>query len=157
MKKTGDTHREPFDPSITRRKEVSVAITRRKWLTPAITRRELVEFAQVAVLASLWLALHYKDFRFVAAAVIVTLAGLLYPRIFYPFAIAWSTLGKGMGAISSRVVLGFVFFVFVVPVGYFRKWSGKDPLQVRSFKKSKTSVFSSRDHVYVKEDLFNTF
>lgn len=147
MKKTGDTHREPFDPSITHSKRLSLAIT----------RRELVEFAQVAVLASLWLALHYKDFRFVAAAIIVTLTGLLYPRIFYPFAIAWAALGKGMGTITSKVVLGLVFFAFVVPVGYFRKWSGKDPLQVRSFKKSNTSVFSSRDHVYVKEDLLNTF
>ena len=70
---------------------------------------------------------------------------------------AWLAFAEILGMINIRILLGILFFLFVVPVGLWRRWRGIDNLQLRQFKKSKGSVMISRDHEYTREDLLHTF
>ncbi|MEI3801406.1 MULTISPECIES: SxtJ family membrane protein [unclassified Chitinophaga] len=122
-----------------------------------ITRQQCIEFGQVAATALLVAALYFRDFRLVAVALPVLLITMLAPRLFYPLAVTWFGLAKVLGEINIRILLTLVFVLVVVPVGIWRKWRGKDALQLRRFKKEKTSVMDIRNHVYTKEDLLHTF
>jgi Saxitoxin biosynthesis operon protein SxtJ len=122
-----------------------------------ITRQQCIESGQVAAIVILAVALYSRDFRLVALALTVLLITLLAPRLFYPLAVTWFGLAKVLGEVNIRILLTLVFVLVVVPVGLWRKWRGKDALQLRRFKKEKTSVMDIRNHVYTKEDLRHTF
>ncbi len=57
----------------------------------------------------------------------------------------------------TTALLYVLFALVVVPVGFVRRWAGKDSLQLRAFKKSITSVWAVRDHTYRAEDLQKPF
>jgi saxitoxin biosynthesis operon SxtJ-like protein len=40
----------------------------------------------------------------------------------------WTLFGETLGWINTRIILGFVFFVIVTPIGMIRRWMGKDPM-----------------------------
>lgn len=122
-----------------------------------ISRQQCAEFGQVAAAALLAASLYYHDFRLVAVALLLLLITLLAPRLFYPLAVLWFGLAKVLGEINVRILLTLVFIVVVIPIGIWRKWSGKDTLRLRRFKKDKGSVMDIRNHVYTKEDLQHTF
>ena len=77
---------------------------------------------------------------------------MLAPKLFYPFAVVWYGLGAVLNAVMSKVILGAIFFVIVVPVGIIRKCFGYDPLRVHSWRSSKGSAFVERSHQFTKED-----
>ena len=122
-----------------------------------ISRQQCIEFGQVAAAAMLAASLYYRDFRLVAVALLLLLITLLAPRLLYPLALLWFGGAKVLGEINVRILLSLVFILVVVPVGLWRKWRGKDPLQLRRFKKDKETVMVIRNHVYTKEDLQHTF
>ncbi|WP_142686703.1 SxtJ family membrane protein [Chitinophaga polysaccharea] len=127
-----------------------------KGFTP-ISGQQCMEFGQVATAAMLAASLYYRDFRLVIAALLLLLIILLAPRLLYPLALLWFGLAKVLGEINVRILLTLVFILVVIPVGLWRKWRGKDTLQLRRFKKDKGSVMDIRNHVYTKEDLQHTF
>lgn len=116
-----------------------------------------MEFGQVAAAAMLAASLYYRDFRLVIAALLLLLIILLAPRLLYPLALLWFGLAKVLGEINVRILLTLVFILVVIPMGLWRKWRGKDTLQLRRFKKDEGSVMDIRNHVYTKEDLQHTF
>jgi hypothetical protein len=126
-----------------------------------VSKKQTIEFGLVTILVTLFLALtgngdHYES-HYVLAAFILTLLTMIVPGAFYPFAIFWFGGSVILSAISSRVMLALVFFGVVLPVGLFRKLAGRDPLQIKQFKKSKESVLVNREHLYSRADLVNTF
>src|SRR5258708_13695919 len=63
---------------------------------------------------------------------VLVLLGLAFPRaLVYPNK-AWMTLAEGLSFISTRIILAFVFFVIVTPIGFVKRLSGWDPLLRRS-------------------------
>ncbi|KAA2243606.1 hypothetical protein F0L74_14055 [Chitinophaga agrisoli] len=70
---------------------------------------------------------------------------------------AWVKFGELLGAVNSRIILGIVFCLVVVPVACCRRLARKDPLQLRQFKKGRGSVMQPRDHTFTREDLLHTF
>jgi hypothetical protein len=122
-----------------------------------VTKLQTIEFAQVVVLVLIGFALYYKNHNLYVAAFIVTIISLVIPKVFYPFAICWFALSKVLSAISSRILMSIVFFVIVVPVGFFRRLTGVDNLKLRQFKKSRKSVLVDRDYLYEEHDFLNTF
>ena len=119
--------------------------------------RQCMEFGQVLVLVCIGLGLYHKNFHFAVAAFWAMLITILIPRIFFPFAVIWFGIAEVLNKISSWLVLHLVFFILVVPVGMVRKWSGKDTMKLKQFKKSRLSVMITRDHLYEAADLKNTF
>lgn len=122
-----------------------------------VTKKQCLEFGQVAVLICLFLALYQRDFRLVPVAFILICITILLPLVFYPLAVIWFGLAVILGAVSSRLILTGVFLLMVLPVSLFRRLTGKDSLRIKQFKKATQSVMVTRDHVFVPEDLQNTF
>jgi hypothetical protein len=64
---------------------------------------------------------------------------------------AWTTLSLFLGEINNRILLTVTFFLIVTPVGLIRKLLTRKNLLSPTEKTG--SYFSSRDHLYKKEDL----
>ncbi len=86
-------------------------------------------------------------------AIPVLILNMTAPRIYYPFAIVWFGLTNVLGSIVSRVLLSFVFFGLVLPVGLLRRLFRKDALNLRNWKKDSASVMNIRNHVFSGKDL----
>jgi hypothetical protein len=119
--------------------------------------RQNVEFGQVLVLITVLLTLYHKNYQYAVVSACGILLTLLVPVVFYPFAVIWFGLSNILSRISSFVLLNLLFFLFVVPVGFIRKWMGKDSLKMKQFKRGRQSVMTTRNHVYEAADLINTF
>ena len=122
-----------------------------------VTKKQTTDFGLVAILTLIFFALYLHNEQFVVAAFIVTLVTIVVPILFYPFAVVWFGLSGLMGEVSSRLILGLVFLTVVMPVGFFRKLTGKDNMKTRQFRRGKQSVMVIRNHLYTKGDLLNTF
>ena len=75
------------------------------------------------------------------------------PGLFRPFAKVWFGLSHALGTVVSRIVLTILFYAMVTPVGLIRRLLGKDAMQLKSWKESRTSVFQTRDHLFTSQDL----
>jgi hypothetical protein len=122
-----------------------------------VNNKQCSEFGQVLVLVCTGLGLYHKDSHYIVAAFWAMLITILIPRIFFPFAVSWFGMAEILNRISSWLVLHILFFMLVMPMGLFRKWTGKDSMKLKQFKKSRVSVMTVRDHLYEASDLKNTF
>jgi hypothetical protein len=123
----------------------------------AIKKQQCIEFGQVAILVVLFLALKYKTALWVDTAFGLTLVTILIPYVFYPFAVLWFGLSKILSKVGPVVLMTFIFFVIVMPVGLFRRMLGTDNLKLKQFKKGSGSVMHVRDHTFSPDDLIHTF
>ena len=128
-----------------------------KQIFKKVTRKQSAEFGQVSVLICVFLAIYFKVWHYVTAAFWLMLVTLLLPGIFYPLAVIWFGLSKILSKISSYIILNLVFFILVIPVGLFRKMTGRGNLKINQFKKNRSSVMTERNHLYEPADLVNTF
>jgi hypothetical protein len=64
--------------------------------------------------------------------VVLILLALVFPRtLVYPRK-AWMMLAEALAFVSTRIILGAVFFLVVTPIGFIKRLSGWDPLQRRA-------------------------
>ena len=66
------------------------------------------------------------------------LPALLIPGSLQPVYRGWMKIGHAIGWVNTRIILGLVFYVFVLPMGLVMRLFGKDPM-ARKFDKSATS------------------
>jgi hypothetical protein len=66
------------------------------------------------------------------------LVGLVLPAVLGPVYRVWMKLGHVLGWINSRIILGIVFYAFVLPMGLVMRLFGKDPM-ARRLEREKTS------------------
>lgn len=63
--------------------------------------------------------------------VALVLLGLIFPKsLVYPNR-AWMRLAEALAVVSTGVILGFVFFAIVTPIGVVKRLFGWDPLHRR--------------------------
>ena len=63
---------------------------------------------------------------------LLILLGVVYPRaLVWPNRV-WMTLAEGLSFVTTRIILAFVFFVVVTPIGLIKRAMGWDPLYRRS-------------------------
>jgi hypothetical protein len=122
-----------------------------------VTKRQCLEFGLLVVLATIYTGLHFKERYFFVAAFISTLLIILWPFVFYPFAMIWFAIIRVVSFISSWFIMLILFFVVVTPVGLFRRMTDRDTLQLKQFKKGRQSVMTDINHTYTKTDLLHTF
>jgi hypothetical protein len=58
-------------------------------------------------------------------------AGLVLPAVLRPIYRLWMKLGLVLGWINSRIILGIVFYGFILPMGIGMRLFGKDPMARR--------------------------
>ena len=75
-----------------------------------------------------WLLEHaYPLWPWIVAAILGTL-GLARPDALAPIYRAWMKFGHVLGWINTRIILGVMFYVIVLPIGLLMRASGKDPM-----------------------------
>jgi saxitoxin biosynthesis operon SxtJ-like protein len=89
----------------------------------------------VFVLLSCWWfyrgkLLHAAQLTLLLGALLV-LFGLLFPRALVFPNKAWMLLAQALSFISTRIILGLVFFLIITPIGVVKRLSGWDPLSRR--------------------------
>ena len=63
---------------------------------------------------------------------VLFLLGLLFPKALVLPNKAWMALAEVMSFVMTRVILAFVFFVIVTPIGFVKRLFGWDPLHRRA-------------------------
>ena len=87
------------------------------------------------LLGGWWL---YRGKFATAAQVLVLLGalliffGLIWPRALLWPNRAWMLLAEGLSFVTTRIILGLVFFLVVTPIGVVKRLMGWDPLGRRS-------------------------
>jgi len=59
---------------------------------------------------------------------LLLLFGLIWPRILVWPNRVWMLLAEGMSFVTTRLILGLVFFLVVTPIGVVKRLTGWDPL-----------------------------
>jgi Saxitoxin biosynthesis operon protein SxtJ len=117
-----------------------------------ITRKQLRSFGftvgGIFALIAVWpLIVRADDPRWWA---LVAAACLLVPATVFPKSLTWvykgwMALGHVLGWINTRIILGFIFYFVVTPIGIVRRWLGKDPMgrrlrpDLNSYRVTRTS------------------
>jgi len=52
---------------------------------------------------------------------LLILLGIIRPRILLPVYRGWMMIGRGLGWINNRLILGFMFYVVFTPMGILRR------------------------------------
>src|ERR1017187_2515559 len=102
-----------------------------------ISKQQTREFGMLTVLVTSFLELYLKQNNLTAVVFSLTLITLLFPVVFYPFAVCWFGLSRIMGVISTWILLVAVFLIIVIPISLVRKMVGSDALKIKQFKKSR--------------------
>ncbi len=63
--------------------------------------------------------------------VLVALTALVAPLLLKPLYIGWAALGRILGWVNTRILLGLVFFLMMTPLGLLLRLMGKNPLHLR--------------------------
>lgn len=95
--------------------------------------------------------------RYLPLAIALLLLTMVWPQAFRPLAGLWFGLSHLLGAIVSRIILTLLFFLLVTPVGLIRRWAGADTLQLKKWKKDRSSVFIERQGAIKPQDLLNPY
>lgn len=94
-----------------------------------------------------------KNKHFFQAALLVGIIGLFFKSATQHISAAWMKLGEAMGAVSSRIILSIIYFLFLFPIAVVYRLSRKDELQLR--KTSGSTYFISHQMRYTAKDLKN--
>jgi hypothetical protein len=63
---------------------------------------------------------------------LLVLLGIVFPRaLVYPNK-AWMGLAEVLSFVSTRIILAFVYFLVITPIGFIKRLSGWDPLNRRA-------------------------
>ena len=66
---------------------------------------------------------------------VLLLLGIVIPRILYYPNKAWMAFAEVLSYISTRIILAFVYFVVITPIGFIKRLSGWDPLERRTARR----------------------
>ncbi len=84
---------------------------------------------------------------FLGIGSVLVILGLLSPRsLVYPNR-AWMTLAKLLSLITTPIILGIIFFLLVLPIGFIKRLFGWDPLRRRApSAQSYWTPYNARQH-----------
>jgi hypothetical protein len=86
-------------------------------------------------------------------ALLIGLIGMFSKTLTSYISNGWMKVGEAMGAVSSRIILSIVYFLFLFPIALIYRIGRKDTLQL---KKAETdSYFVTRNTRYETKDLKN--
>jgi large-conductance mechanosensitive channel len=104
----------------------------------------------VFTLVLIILFLSYRNLKFIYTALVVGAIALFIPALSRKIHDVWMKFAELLGKVMNKVILGAVFFIFLVPVALLSRLFRKNPLKVN---KEKSTYFSERNFTYTKESL----
>lgn len=100
------------------------------------------------VLILLYLA--YRNVNFLYGALVAGGIGILIPALSRVIHDLWMKFAELLGLVMNKVILGIVFFVFLVPIALLSRLFRKNPFKVQ---KAANTYFSDRNFKYTKKSL----
>ncbi|MBX2945172.1 MAG: hypothetical protein KF725_05015 [Cyclobacteriaceae bacterium] len=102
--------------------------------------------------------LFVKDFTNAAQILAKVAIGIGLVSVFIPIAAkgiewVWLKIAHILGWINSKILLGLIFFIFLLPIAWLSRLFTKDPLKLNG--RQLKSLYNDRNHLYTKEDLEN--
>lgn len=64
-------------------------------------------------------------------ALLFALFALAAPKLLEPLEAAWMAFAQVLGAINTRIIMGLLYFIFIVPLGLLFRLVGRDELKRR--------------------------
>ena len=104
----------------------------------------------VFVIVFIILYLIYRNINLLYAALALGAIGILIPALSRKIHNVWMKFAEALGFVMNKVILGIVFFLFLVPVASLSRLFRKNPLRM---KKETGSYFSERNFTYTKKSL----
>lgn len=105
------------------------------------------------VLITLLLAYAGQRSRLLLLAIVLLLLTMARPQLFRPLSVVWFGVSRALGSVISRLILIVTFFGLITPVGLLRRWTGKDALQLRRWKRADGSVLTERQGTIGPDDM----
>jgi len=118
----------------------------REFIPNPVTPEQAKDTGMAMVLICLLVAVLAHVRALIGVAIFLLIIDMIWSGFYRPMAKLWFGLSRLLGAFVSRLLFSLIFVVLVIPVGLFRRILGKDPLQMRKWKKGSDSVFKVRDH-----------
>ncbi|MDH4155011.1 MAG: SxtJ family membrane protein [Nitrospira sp.] len=60
---------------------------------------------------------------------VLILLGAIAPQSLKQVHAGWMKIGHVLGAINTKILLGLIYYLLIVPMGIVRRWLGKDSIQ----------------------------
>ena len=88
---------------------------------------------------------------FFIVGTLLCLLGLVIPTILKPIYWIWMFFGTILGWIMTRIILSFMFYLILTPIGLISRLFGKEFLELR-MNKSKASYWNIRTNEHLKKE-----
>ncbi len=90
-------------------------------------------FFIIFLLITLWPLINSESIRLWAlgVALIFLVLGITNSKILSPIKKSWIKLGEILGKIIAPIVMGFIYFIIITPIGLFMRLVGKDLLGLK--------------------------
>lgn len=122
-----------------------------------IDKKQSGDSGMAVVLILLLIGLFTKNDLYYKIAIPVLVLVMAFPMLFRYIAVLWFGLSQILGTIASRILLSIIYFIILLPVGIFRRMTGKDNLLLKQFKKTRLSVFLTRNHHFKSENIIKPY
>ena len=86
-------------------------------------------------------------------ALFIGLVGMFSKTLTNYISNGWMKVGEAMGAVSSRIILSVIYFLFLFPIALIYRIGRKDTLQLK--KSELATYFITRNHRYEAKDIKN--
>lgn len=106
----------------------------------------ILVFAMVLII----LFLIYKNVNLLYGALALGAIAIFIPALSRKIHELWMKFAELLGFVMNKVILGLVFFIFLVPIAFLSRMFRKNPIKA---KKESTSYFSDRNFTYNKKSL----
>lgn len=96
-------------------------------------------FFIVFSLIAIWPVLDAESVRVwsLTIAIIFLILGIINSKILTPLKRGWIKLGEILGKVVAPIVMGFIYFIIITPIGIFIRLLGKDLLNIK-YNKNKS-------------------
>jgi hypothetical protein len=128
-----------------------------EFVPKSVTSGQAKDTGMAMVLIGLLVAVLGRQPRFVGIAMGLLVLDMIWPQAYKPLARIWFGFSHALGSIMSRLIFSLVFVIMVIPVGVVRRLLGKDPLQMKAWKRGRTSVLKVRDHEFAPDDIAHPY
>ena len=93
-------------------------------------------FFIVFFLIAIWPIIDSGSIRIwsIVLSFVFLILGILNSKILSPLKSAWIKLGEVLGKIIAPIVMGFIYFLIITPIGIFMRLIGKDLLGIKYSK-----------------------
>lgn len=122
-----------------------------------LSKEQVKDTGLAMVLITLLFTYWGHSFKAVPLALVLLLITMIWPEAYRPLAVVWFKFSHLIGQVMTKLLLSMLFFILLTPIGLIRSFLGRDPMQLKKWKRDEVSVFKIREYMYIPQDLERPF